>query len=180
MSRTRFITRTAVILALAIVFQNLRLVIGAWPQSTLIIGSLVNLTLIVATGAVGLVAGLVISFVTPIVAFAQGHLPHVWFMPVTMIGNAVLVLVYYLFKNSRFAEPFNAFLGIIIGALVKWAAMYWLGVVVVLGMFVPDLPQKKAAAIAAAFNFPQLITATVGGVLGILVIKALKRSNMVD
>ncbi len=180
MSKTKFITRTAVILALAIIFQNLRYFIGAMPYSTYIIGSLVNLSIIVATGAVGLVSGLIISFVTPVVALFQGHLPHVYLMPVTMLGNAVLATVFYVFKRSRFAEPFNAFLGVAVGAVIKWIVMYWVGIVVVLRMFVPNLPPQKVTIISAAFNIPQIITALIGGVLGIIIIKALKRKNSVD
>ena len=58
--------------------------------------------------------------------------------------------------------------------------MYWVGIVVVLRMFVPNLPPQKVTIISAAFNIPQIITALIGGVLGIIIIKALKRKNSVD
>lgn len=180
MSKTKIITRTAVILALAIIFQNLRYFIGALPYSNIIIGSLVNLAIIVATGSVGIISGIVICLVTPIVALYQGQLPHVFLMPVTIFGNSALAVVFYLFFNSRFAQPFNYILGIVLGATIKWVVMYWLGIEIVLKLFVPNLPPQKAQVITAAFNMPQIFTALIGGVLGILIIKALKRKNSVD
>lgn len=177
MSKTKLIARTAVLVALAIVFQNLRYLIGTLPYSTLIIGSLVNLTIIVATGYVGLLSGIAVCLITPIVAFYQGHLPHVFLAPVTMLGNSVLAVVFCLFIQSKFKNPLNMILGVIFGALIKWGAMYWLGVKVVLNLFVSNIPAQKAAAIAVSFNTPQAITALIGGVLGILVLNALKNNS---
>ena len=96
MSKTKIITRTAVVLALAIVFQNLRYLIGGLPYSTIIIGSLVNLCIIVASGSIGIIPAIVVCLVTPIVALYQGHLPNIMFAPVTMIGNSVLAICYFL------------------------------------------------------------------------------------
>lgn len=178
MTKTKIVTRTAVILALAIIFQNLRYLIGGLPYSNIIIGSLVNLTIIVATGSVGIISGIVVCLVTPVVALYQGQLPHVFLMPVTMLGNTALAASFYLFVNSRFAQPFNYIFGVVTGAIIKWVVMYWLGVEVVLKMFVPNLPPQRAQVIAAAFNTPQIFTALIGGILGIFVIKALKRNSV--
>ncbi|MCK9478118.1 MAG: ECF transporter S component [Firmicutes bacterium] len=177
MSKTKTITRTAILLALAIIFQNFRYFIGALPFSTLIIGSLVNLVIVTATGFTGLLSGLVISLVTPLVALYQAHLPHPLLAPVTALGNFVLALSFYLFLKSKFSQPFNMVLGVIIGAFVKWVVMYWFGVKIVLQLFIPDLPAQKAAAISASFNTPQIITALIGGGLAILLIKMLNRNS---
>lgn len=70
-NKTLYITRTAVLLALTLVFQMLRIVIQpiVGPGHVFIVGSLVNLALIVAAGRIGLTAGIIISIATPIVAF---------------------------------------------------------------------------------------------------------------
>jgi riboflavin transporter FmnP len=177
MSKTKFITRTAVILALAVMFQNLRYLIGAMPNSNLIIGSLVNLTIIVATGSVGLLSGIIVSLVTPIVAFYQGHLPHFFLAPVTMLGNCVFAVIFYLLIKSKLTQPVSTALGIVSGAIIKWIVLYWLGIKIVLDLFIPDMPAQKASVIAAAFNIPQIITALIGGILGAVIIKVINSKH---
>ncbi|NLB80510.1 MAG: ECF transporter S component [Clostridiaceae bacterium] len=174
MSKIKLITRTAILLALAIIFQNFRYFIGALPFSTYIIGSLVNLVIFIATGSVGLLSGIIVCLVTPIVALFQGHLPHFLLAPVTMLGNSVLAVTFYLFLKSKFSKPFNMLLGVIAGALIKWVFMYWFGIKVILKLFIPELPAQKAAVISASFNTPQIITALIGGLLAIIIIKMLK------
>lgn len=178
MSKTKTITRTALFLALAIIFQNFRYFIGNLPFSTLIIGSLVNLVIIAATGFTGLISGLVVCLATPLVALYQSHLPHPFLAPVTALGNFTLAFSFYLFIKSKFNQPFNMVLGVIVGALVKWFVMYWLGIKVVLALFIPDIPAQKAAAISASFNTPQIITALIGGGLAIVLIKTLKQNTI--
>ena len=85
----RKMVTTAILIALTIVFQLLRPFLGGSNIiSTYIIGSLVNLALIVAACAVGLWSGIAVALITPIIALLQGHatLPLV---PVIMAGNAV-------------------------------------------------------------------------------------------
>ena len=88
---------TALLVALTIVFQQLRFVLGDSIVTTYIIGSLVNLCLIVAAVAVGLWSGIAVAVVSPLIAFAQGHLPLLQMLPWVMAGNAVLVVFYALF-----------------------------------------------------------------------------------
>ncbi len=181
MSKTKIVTRTAVILALAIIFQNLRpFLAGLGPNSQIIIGSLVNLCIIIATGAVGFIPGLVICVVTPIIALFQGHIPHYLLAIVTLLGNAALATVFYVFSKSKFAEPINAFLGVVVGAVVKWAVMYFFGIKFILSLIVAEIKPPQVAAISLAFNFPQIITALIGGIFGIIIIKFLKNAKLVD
>ena len=70
----RNMVTTAILIALTIVFQLLRPVLGGSnPVSTYIIGSLVNLALIVAACAVGLVSGVSVAVAAPLIALWQGH-----------------------------------------------------------------------------------------------------------
>ena len=176
---TKFITRTAIILALTIVFQNLRYLIGNTLPSTIIIGSLVNLCIVVATGLVGITAGVVISIISPLIALAQGHLPHPLFVPVTMAGNLVIAIVYYYISKANLAGKASGYVGVVVGALAKWGIMYYVGVALVLNLIIGSaLPQQKATLIALSFNVPQFITAIIGGILGVALVGILK--NRID
>ena len=176
----QFLTRTAMVLALAIVFQNLRALIGVSPQSTLIIGSLVNLSLIVATGGIGIASGVIISLITPIVAMLQGQIPLPIFAPVIAIGNMSLVFVFYYARKTRLFSKLSDIVGVVLAALVKWGAMYYFGIVFVLNTIIPEGQLKPAQVnmIAINFNIPQLVTALIGGVLGVIVLRILFRSKV--
>lgn len=91
---------TAILIALTIVFQLLRPVLGGSNIiSTYIIGSLVNLVLIIAACAVGLWSGVAVAVVAPLFAVLQNHaqLPMV---PWIIAGNLVLVVLYALFARQ--------------------------------------------------------------------------------
>jgi hypothetical protein len=169
MSKTKFITRTAVILALAVMFQNLRYLIGAMPNSNLIIGSLVNLTIIVATGSVGLLSGIIVSLVTPIVAFYQGHLPHFFLAPVTMLGNCVFAVIFYLLIKSKLTQPVstafgNMYRAPIIKRIVLVTSFYKHS----FRPFHSGYAGPKCFRIAAAFKFRKIITALIGELRALL------------
>ena len=86
--------------------------------------------------------------------------------PIVAIGNFILVLLFVLIKK-------NQILGIGAGAVLKFAFLFagvnlfvnWMGI-----------PAQKATAMIAAFSWPQLVTAAIGGVIALLVIKALDRA----
>ena len=98
----RKMVTTALLIALAIVFQQLRFVLGDSIVTTYIISSLVNLCLIVAATVVGLWSGVSVAVVTPLIALMQGHaqLPMV---PWIIAGNAVLAILYALFAMKKSA-----------------------------------------------------------------------------
>lgn len=174
-STARFITTTAMLLALTIVFQMLRLIIPvlALPGNTILaqilIGSLVNLCLIVATATAGLWSGIVISVVAPLVAFAQGHIALPWMVPFVIIGNALIVVVYgLLMKKSQI-------LGFIAGGAAK-TAFLWIGIVWV-GISLFHAPEKVANVLAINFTWLQMVTAVIGGIVSLPVIRALRAKN---
>jgi hypothetical protein len=173
-NKTQFLAYTAMLLALTIVFQNLRLLIGTGFHSQLIIGSLVNAALVIAVGIINIYAGLIISIIAPIVAYAQSQIPPIfpYLIPIIAVGNALIVICYNFFKDKK------QYLGIIIGALLKWAFLYY-GVTKMLNIVKGTIPDNKfdkiAATLSFGFSWPQLITALVGGFIAIIVIKNLKK-----
>ena len=101
----RKMVTTAILIALAVMFQYLRpLLGGSNPVSTYIISSLINLCLIVAACVVGLWSGVAISVVTPLIALSQGHAV-AFMVPWIMAGNAVLAIGFALFARGAQASP---------------------------------------------------------------------------
>jgi hypothetical protein len=169
----KWITRTAILLALTILFQSLRVLIPILPAniSQYLVGSLVNLCLILAAIIVGIKGGLVIAIIAPIIAFFQGFTPvPVLVIPIAL-GNIVLVvLIALLYKR-------NALLAFAAGAVLKFIALY-LGVVkIVLPFFLPaNAPDHIRVALPMQFSWRQLVTAAVGGILAAIILPVLKKT----
>ncbi|HHV74944.1 MAG TPA: ECF transporter S component [Thermoanaerobacterium sp.] len=146
----RFITRTAILLAITIIVQFIKM-----PQ--LITGSIVNAMLIISAYFVGIWSGVSIGLLTPIIAFLVGLMGFPILIPFIMIGNTLYVVLFKTVKNN--------IIGMIAGAVVKFL---WLAASVkyILAWFNVNVPQK----IVAAFTFPQLATAIIGGILSIFLI----------
>jgi hypothetical protein len=168
---------TALLVALTIVFQQLRFVLGDSIVTTYIIGSLVNLCLIVAAVAVGLWSGIAVAVISPLIAFAQGHLPLLQMLPWVMAGNAVLVVFYALFAVKDKASltvfwPRWAITGVV-AAAVKFAVIA-LGQTTVLTSM-KGLAFSPALSAAASAQSVQLITAGVALVLSGIVLPMLPK-----
>lgn len=176
MKNTSTITRAAMLLALAIVFQNLRLIPGFAqnPASIFVIGSLVNLVLILSCELTGITSAVLIGILTAVISLMQGHIPFPHLMPVVAIGNIVLVTAYY------FVKGFNKYAAIITGALLKWGFLFY-SVMYVMNTFIkPAEPQKYKKVIqllAFSFNYPQFITAIIGGLLAITIAQMLSKAG---
>lgn len=164
-----YLTRTAILLALAVVFQMLR---PLFPgiSNLFIIGTLVNLVLVVAAGTVGIPGGVAISVIAPVIAFFQGHIKFVWMIPVVAAGNAVIVILYSVFyKKNRLA---GALSGSIFKFLVLWILM------VKIAVPLAGVKGKMAQLIAFNFGWPQLITALLGCIAAVPVLKSLDKKIM--
>lgn len=150
----RYITRTGVLLAVALAVQFMRL-----PQP--VTGPLVNAILLLAAIYVGVSGGIIIGLFTPLVAFMVGILapPLAPLIPVIMAANAVLVLVFY-----GVGKYYNKYLAAVVAAAAKFLTFYIAlhYVLVLLGITLPP-------ALVAAFGLPQLFTALVGGFAAVLI-----------
>ncbi|HAX97981.1 MAG TPA: ECF transporter S component [Candidatus Atribacteria bacterium] len=161
-SMIRWVSRTAVLFALTLVIQLLGL-----PQ--FITGPLVNAFLLLATMMVGVSSGMVIGLFTPWVAFSRGILPAPMgpMIPFIMLGNVTLVIVFFLITTRRENNLGFLGLGIVIGAIAKY---------LVLSQSVAFLVSVPPP-VAKMMQFPQLITALIGGVVAIVIKQALVRTN---
>ena len=168
-SHPNALTRAALLLALTVVLQSLRLFIPVPPFfSTFIIGSLVNACLLVALELAGLGAAAVIALVAPPVAWLQGLLP----LPVLIVPVAAANLLYVLL--FRAVLPRSRPLAIGLAAAGKTAFLF--GAFTWLLSFI-SLPPPLAAGLMFAMSWPQLFTTVMGGGLAAIVVKRMERFN---
>ncbi len=153
----RMITRTAILLAIALVFQ-----MGGFPQP--ITGPLVNAVLYLSAMITGWPGGVLIGIFTPVIAAIRGILPPplVPLIPFIALGNGAMVLLFFWLSSK------NKILGIIVASFVKFIIL-----VIAVNILVQVPPQ-----IAQMMSFPQLITALAGGFIALLAARALKASGL--
>ena len=171
----RKMVTTALIIALAIVFQQLRYVLGGSNiVSTYVISSLVNLCLIVAATMLGLWSGAAVAVVTPLIALMQGH-AQAPMVPWIIAGNAVLVVCYALFaikdKQARNLNwPRFAVTGTVAAAL-KYAVIAF-GQTMVLTSS-KGLAFGAALSTAGAAQVVQIVTAVIAMILAGIILPML-------
>ncbi len=173
----RWITETAVLLALLITLQAV-----TKPLGQLVTGSCVNAILAVAALFAGLGSGLVIAVISPILAFLLGIAPQILTVPAIMAGNAVfIVLLHFLADPSgrRIAKNILAWL---MAAAVKFAVLYLIVAKVICGLLsealleTGTLKAPMLQALPATFSWPQLFTALIGGAVALLVTPILRKA----
>ena len=152
------LSRTALLLSLALMFQSLRFVIPVPPiASTFLIGSLLNACLLIAVQAIGIGPAILIACATPIIAYFQLLLPlPVFIFPVAM-GNSLYVWLFY--RLSKMGSVWTA----IGGAAVGKAAFFFLAFSQLLTFI--QLPPAIAAGLLFVMGWPQLVTGILGGLL---------------
>lgn len=150
----KFLTRTAILLALTLAFQMFKL-----PQ--LFTGPAVNTMLFVSGGVVGIGGGVLIGALTPWIAFINGILPAPLApaIPFIMLGNAALVTVFVFIKRL------NNIVAIILAAVVKFLILSTAVRMII------NVPPK----IATMLQLPQLYTALAGGVISFVILKVLEK-----
>ncbi len=176
--KIRYMTTTAVLLALMVAFQLLNLTaLSASPASKYIIGTLVNLCLILGAVAVGLWSGVTLAVLSPVLAWVLGIMANPLMIPFTMAGNLVLVLMYALLAKNAAGDKrtqWPRWCAVGVGAaLLKWGVI-WLGNAIVM------TTKGKAfdAAIVATLplQLQQVVTALIAMPLAKLVIASLPKS----
>ncbi|WP_312423630.1 hypothetical protein [Anaerospora hongkongensis] len=159
----RNFVRAAMLLALMIALQSLRLFVPVPPFISLfIIGSAINACLLIALETTGIKAALLLAVLAPVIAFLQQALPLPVFMVPVAVTNICYVLVYQVIAT------YNRWLSIGIASLTRMAVLYcsstWAFAIV-------DLPDRQASILKTAMSWPQLITGIAGGLLCVSIIK---------
>lgn len=161
---TMYITRTGILLALALIFQ-----LGFQSFAQPIVGPLVNLVLILSAALVGTLSGVVIGCFTPLIASMVGILKLAPMVPFIMIGNSILVILFNLVRK-RISKG-REYIGLVVAALGKFAFLAF-SVRYLVILFMPKVPSQ----VIAAFSLPQLYTALAGGIVAIIIMKLIPKS----
>ncbi|WP_312421591.1 hypothetical protein [Anaerospora hongkongensis] len=160
------LTRAALLLAIMLIFQSIRLFVPVPPFiSMFVIGSAVNACLLLAVERASWRLAIVLAVIAPGIAYLQQVLPLPIFILPVAAANSAYVLGYYM--GNRFLGYWPA---VGIAALAKAAAMFVMVTWVVQWV---DLPAKVTAALSAMFGWPQLITGLGGGIIGYVILKRL-------
>jgi hypothetical protein len=165
----RWLTRTALILSLTLLFQSLRFIIPLPPVTSIfVVGTLVNACLITATLSTGVYSGVLIAVIAPLVAFFQQLFPTPLLIVPIAISNLLLVAIFTFLKTYRF------WIQVIVAALGKSVFLYtsitWL-----LTNFIA-LPSKVSAVLLFAMSWPQGITAVAGGFVAYLIMNRIQKN----
>ncbi|MDR0380908.1 MAG: hypothetical protein LBH86_02785 [Oscillospiraceae bacterium] len=175
-SPARYAAYTGVTLALCVLFQSLRsllpglsafVIMGPFDLSVLLVGTLVNLTLIFSSWFIGFWSGAAISLLAPLIAFLQGFQRVIAMVPVIILGNLTIVAISWILRKRRVA-------GALLGAGGKFAAQYLLVAFLVVPVFVTQEAQR--VSLPLLFSWPQFITAVLGGLLALLLTPRLEKA----
>lgn len=149
------LTKAAVLLAIAIVLQLAKM--GQY-----VTGIGINTVLITAVGVCGLPWAAVIGIMTPMLAVLLGVQPPptVVLVPFIMAGNLLFVILF------RILRKYNDYIGVIVASIAKFVLLYTAANIIV---------GKLPAPIKLAFSFPQLITAVVGGIIALIILKTVNK-----
>lgn len=170
------LVRSGLFLAIAVVFQ----LIGraAPPEvSQYLVGSVVNAVLLISTFICGIWWGIAVGVFTPITAWILGQLNPLMapFIPFIIIGNIIIILFFGIFKNY---DKWGKYVGLVLGALAKYAFLYFAAVKLVY-IFRLGIAPKIAAKLSVAMGLPQLFTALLGGVIAIAIITILAKRKII-
>lgn len=167
--KTLWITQTAVLIALLIILQYTTASMGQF-----ITGSCVNAVLAFSGLAVGLSNGVVVAILSPFFAFMLGIGPKLLpIVPCIAAGNLVYVLIIAIISGKGLNDTKNA-VSVGAGAVVKFIVLQYLVVNVVCTKL--PLKAQQIATFTKMFSWPQLVTAFVGGILAMLIAKAVRKA----
>ena len=175
--KIRWITETAVMLALLVSLQAL-----TKPMGQLVTGSCVNAILAVAALVSGLSSGLTVALISPVLAFLLGIAPQILTVPAIMIGNSVYVIALTLLADKSGKNTVKQVIAWLVAAAAKFASLYAVVVLLICGVLSESLlaaglmkaPMLKA--LPATFSWPQLFTALIGGAVALLIVPVLRKA----
>ena len=175
--KIRFITETAVMLALLVSLQAL-----TKPMGQLVTGSCVNAVLAVSALVGGLGCGLTVALISPVLAYLLGIAPQILTVPAIMVGNSVFVILLALLADKTGKNLVKQVVAWISAAVAQFAALYAIVVLLICGVLSVQLlasgvmkaPMLKA--LPATFSWPQLFTALIGGAVALVIVPVLRKA----
>ena len=183
--KIRWITETAMMLALLICLQWAGSFVPNQLLKQLITGSFVNCILAVTVLLIGMSSGVTVAVISPVCAFLFGIAPNFITVLPIMLGNICYVVLLRLLTGKTVWKQAS---GLITAAAVKFAVLYLLVVQVICGIAADGLLGKKLGDIVVLappmlkmlptmFAWPQLVTALIGGCIALLILPVLRKGT---
>lgn len=173
-----WITRTAVLMAVLVTVQFVTAPLG----NQFITGFAGNLIMIVSLLTCGPATGLTVAIVSPICASLIGFGPAFPpLVPFIALGNAALIGAWFLFgmlnksDKSIIRHKTVGYLIAIAAAVIKFLILYT-GIVKIAVPYILELNEKQSAMLTLSFSYPQIITATIGGVVALTVVPPIQKA----
>lgn len=172
--KIRWITETAVMLALLVSLQAL-----TKPLGQLVTGSCVNAVLAVSALVGSISCGITVALCSPVLAFALGIAPQILTVPAIMAGNCIFVVLLGMLADKSGKHIKRQLIAWLAAAAAKFATLYAIVVWLICGVLSSQLlasgmmkaPMLKALPVT--FSWPQLVTAQIGGAVALLITPAL-------
>ncbi len=175
--KIRWITETAVMLALLVTLQAL-----TKPMGQLVTGSCVNAVLAISVLLGGMSCGVTIAMVSPVMAFLLGIAPQILTVPAIMAGNTVYVVLLKLLTDPSGQAKGKQVIAWVASAAAKFVTLYGIVVGLICGVMSQSLlaagtlKAPMLQALPATFSWPQLVTALIGGAVALVIVPVLKKA----
>lgn len=175
--KIRWITETAVMLALLVTLQAL-----TKPMGQMVTGSCVNAVLAISALLAGLYSGITVALISPVLAYLLGIAPQILTVPAIMAGNTVFVVLLHFVAGRDSKNIVRQIVAWLAAATAKFATLYAVVVWLICGVFAEGLmasgllkaPMLKALPVT--FSWPQLFTALIGGAVAMLILPVLRKA----
>lgn len=176
LKKIRWITETAVLLALLLTAQVL-----TKPFGQLVTGSFVNAILALTALYAGLSSGITVAVISPVMAWLLTIAPNPLTVPAIMVGNVVYVILLH-FIVGRSSHILRKLIGWMAAAAAKFAVLYGIVNWLICGIFAGSLlesgllKEPMLTALPATFSWPQLVTALIGGFVALGIAPTLRKA----
>lgn len=157
-------------LQLSLLFSFLIFFIPAFVHQQFLTGPIINALLILSFLYLGKNKALFLALIPSTVALSRGLLPLTLapMVPFIMISNCLYLLTFAKLQTNN---QIKNFLAILLSAIIKSAFLFIVSKLLMENILVAPLASK----IAVMMSWPQLWTATLGGVLALLIDSGLKK-----
>lgn len=163
---TKKLVLGGLLVAIAVILQASRLILPLPPLlTTFIIGTLVNMMLVLCVRLNGFASAVILSILLPIFAYVQGQLVLPMLIPVVALGN---VLFAYCVKSFN-----QGVLAYLVPPAVKAVSMCAAAYVVICFLGIESVAMQKG--ILFAMSVPQLVTGFTGMLCAKKMVEVLKK-----
>lgn len=175
--KVRWITETAVMLALLVALQAV-----TKPLGQLVTGSCVNAVLAVSALVGGLASGLTVALISPVLAYLLGIAPQILTVPAIMVGNSLYVVLLWLLADKSGKNLLRQVCAWLVAAAVKAGVLYLLVAKLICGVLSESLlaagtlKEPMLKALPATFSWTQLFTALIGGAVALLIVPVIRKA----